>query len=76
MLIEFSGNINKENWEPGDEARAVPYFIASVHVVTETVHVFILLMIINVRLYTFHAVCHEVRDQQCGLISVLKTFKG
>ena len=32
MLIEFSGNINKENWEPGDEARAVQHFMASVHV--------------------------------------------
>ena len=76
MLIEFSGNINKENWEPGGEARAVQYFMASVHVVTETVHVIILLMIINVRLYTFHAVCHGVRDQQCGFIAVLKRFKG
>ena len=38
MLIEFSGNINKENWEPGDEARAVQYFMASVHVVTDNIN--------------------------------------
>ena len=35
MLVEFR---NKENWEPRDEARAVQYFIASVHVVTDSIN--------------------------------------
>ena len=33
------------------------------------------LLMINVRLYTFHAVCHGVRDQQCGFVAMLKRFK-
>ena len=52
------------------------YFIASVHVVPDNINSACVFILLLVRLYTFHAVCHGVRDQQRGFIAVLKTFNG